>query len=199
VSARKHVALDLDVHLKLAKQRRRSGLTIKAIVNNALRCALSDGQLLRDSIGEVLTDRGYLTEEEYVEIVEQACRSARSHASPDHEAFERLADGTYCSGSWTIRPTHASADDAYETVEASARDARRRSTHSHVHEVSESVLVLSGHVAAHIEDRIRLLDSLDSICIPEGIAHSLTPLTPDTVLSITFVPSSGVFQLDGTL
>jgi len=194
MSTRKHVNLDMDVHLKLTKQRRRSGLTIKAIANAILRCALSNGQLFRETIGDVLIEKGYITSEEFAEVTEQAHRRARTNAEPDCDAFMQRSDGAYSAGSWMIRTVHACPDNSYQVLKASARDARKRPTRFHVHEVSETVLVLSGHVAVHLEDRLELLDPLDSTSIPQGVAHSLTPLTADTVLSVTLVPGSKAFQ-----
>ena len=193
MSTRKHVNLDMDVHLKLTKQHKRSKLTIKSIANSILRCALSGEKLLREIIGEVLIEKGCIAEEGYVDVVDHAFERIRARATADQTVFEKCSDGEFTAGSWKIKVLHCCPHGSHQVVEASGRDARRRSTSFHVHSVTETAVVVSGHVIVHLEDRIRLLDPLDSICILPGTAHSMTPLTANTVLSITLVPSCEAF------
>ena len=193
MSTRKHVNLDMDVHLKLVKQRKQSHLTIKAIANGILRCALSSGRLLQEAIGEILVERGYIDTEEYSDVTQAAYERVRACSIPDDESFVRVAQSIYTAGSWTVKLLHACPEGSHQILEASARDARRRATPIHVHNSTECLVVLSGSVVAHLGDRVQMLKANDSLSIPSGTPHSMTPLTRETVLSVTLVPGSKAF------
>ena len=183
----------MDVHLQLLKRRKTTGLTIKRIANSVLRCALSRSRLLCDAIGDILVQRGHVSKETYVEIVEEAIRTVNESASPDREAIRRESKAHYISGSWAIKTVHTCPNASYQLVEESAKDARRRPTPAHVHAADKYIRVLSGSVLANLPDRIVMLEALDSLHVPAGFAHALTPLSPDAKVSILFVPSLDLF------
>jgi mannose-6-phosphate isomerase-like protein (cupin superfamily) len=189
VSTRKHVNLDMDVHLKLKKRRKQTGLTIKQTANSLLRCALNQRQLLYDVVGERLVESGRVTRDEYSEIVAETLDEIRERAAQGHDLLIPRPDGTYVAAGWRFEPLHADPEGSFQIVHARVVDARKRVAPVHVHPVDEVITVVSGHIIVHSESSCTTLDESGCVRIPAGDAHSTTPLTPNTAVLLLFVPA----------
>ena len=182
----------MDVHLRLIKRKKTTGLTIKQIVNSLLRCDLSRPHLFHDILGDLLVERSLVSRDLYAKIVEKALRRVSEGAASDSDVIPRETSETFRSGSWIVRTLHRCPHGSYQIAEESAADARRRPTPTHVHAADQHTRVLSGSVLVQLADCTELLSETDTYCIPAGRAHALMPLTRDTIVSVTFIPSLDV-------
>jgi len=187
VPARKHLVLDYDIHQKLRRRKRETGLTLRQIGNSVLRCVLSQPKLLSDRIGERLVATHRITQEEYQSLLSAVIAELSNEAVDGQTLLKEVEPGTYTAGSWKIR--ELSLDDAAEhgLAEYAARDARRRSTGTHIHRWKEILLVLSGEVLVMMGGEHRLVGPTQTLVIPAGTAHSKIPLTRETRALVVFL------------
>ena len=76
----KHLVLDHDVHLRLAKRKREIGLSLRDIGNLILREVLSQPRLLVNTVGDRLVDLGLVDAEQFREALEHATAQIRQSA-----------------------------------------------------------------------------------------------------------------------
>jgi mannose-6-phosphate isomerase-like protein (cupin superfamily) len=191
---KKHLVLDHDVHLRLQKRKKSTGLTQQSIGNLILRSALSQPNLLMETVGKKLADSGAIQPEEYEEIVKSAIRDIGQTASTDTALLEPGPGDSLVAGSWQIEQLYCSPDNSFQVVEAWARNARNEPVAHHMHSEDEFVVVLSGCVM--LEDAGRhtlLLEPGSQFRIQSGHLHSLVPLGRDVQTLITFVPAGPLF------
>ena len=91
--------LDRDVHLKLRRRKRQTGLTVKEIGNSVLRSMLSR-PLLSEVIAEKLVAMCKLSPKEYGGLVAEATREVDKATKQIDSWIQRTTNGTFVSGSW---------------------------------------------------------------------------------------------------
>lgn len=187
LKSHKHLVLDPNVHLKLRRRKRQTGLTVKEIGNSALRSILSR-PLLSEVIAEKLIEMGKLSPQEYERLVAEASREVNNKIDQIDSLIQRTTKQTFSSGSWELKEVYCSPDGAYQVVESWARDDKKTPMPSHQHEVCEFVIVLAGKVHLIVESKEHLLNALTVFHILRGHVHSGAPLTRDTRVVTVITP-----------
>ena len=187
MSSHKHLVLDPDVHLKLRRRKRQTGLTVKEIGNSVLRSMLSR-PLLGEVIAEKLIAMGKLSPQEYEQLVAEAAREVNNTTNQIDSLIQRTPQKTFVCGSWELREVYCSPDNAYQVMERWARDANKNPMPSHRHEANESITVLTGKVHLTVEAQEHLLQSPSVFHITSGQIHSSIPLTRDTRVVTVMTP-----------
>jgi len=190
---KKHLVLDHDVHLRLQKRKKLTGLAQQSIGNLILRSVLSQPNLLMETVGKKLADSGAIPLEEYEEVVRSAIRDIGECAAKGTDLLELGPDSSLLAGSWQVNLLYRSPDDSFQIVEARARDARKEAIACHIHSEDEYGLVLSGCVMLDKAGQSTLVDAGNFFRIRSGYFHSLTPLCGDTKTLITFMPAGPLF------
>ena len=190
----KHLVLDYDVYLRLTKRKREIGLSLRDIGNLILREALSQPRLLVNTVGDRLAELGLVDAEQFQNVLDLAVSEIRQAAENSHELMSPAEDGSLSAGSWKLLPVHRSSDDAFQIVEARARDARKKPIPLHVHEEDEYFHILGGHVLIVDEGQQVILGPEDCHKIPRGHVHNATPLDGSVYAMITFVPAGPLFS-----
>jgi len=191
---KKHLVLDNDVHLRLQKRKKSTGLTQQSIGNLILRSVLSQPNLLMETVGKKLADSGAIPLEEYEEVVKSAVRDIGQSATEGTTLLEPGPENSLVTGSWQVNLLHRSPDDSFQIVEVRARNARKEPIADHIHSEDEYVLVLSGCVMLGDAGRHVLLEPDSCYRIQSGHLHSLVPLGGDVQTLITFVPAGPLFS-----
>lgn len=194
---KKHLVLDNDVHLRLQKRKKSTGLTQQSIGNLILRSVLSQPNLLMETVGKKLADLGTIPLEEYEEVVKSVIRDIGQSAAKSTALLELGPGDSLVTGSWQVNLLHRSPDDSFQIVEAWARNARNEPVAHHIHSEDEYVVVLSGCVMLEDAGRHTLLDPGSCFRIPTGDLHSLVPLGGDVQTLVTFVPAGPLFAKQG--
>ena len=191
---KKHLVLDYDVHLRLQKRKRKTGLSLRSIGNMILRAVLSQPTLLTDAVGKRLVDSGLLELDAYEEAVRQAVEDVERASLDGTELAVPGQDGNLVSGSWELRNAYRSPDEAFQIIEAWAADPRKKATATHSHAEDEHMLVLSGSVMLTEEGQEMILSAGMCYHILEGRIHSAIPLDTSVRILTTFIPAGPLFS-----
>ena len=196
---KKHLVLDHDVHLRLQKRKKSTGLTQQSIGNLILRSVLSQPNLLMETVGAKLVKSGTIPLEEYEEVVKSAIQDIGQSAAKGTALFEPGPGNSLVTGSWQVNLLHRSPDESFQIIEARARNARGEAIVHHIHDEDENMLVLSGCVMLEDAGRHILLEPDSCYRIQSGHSHSAAPLSGDVRTLIVLVPAGPLFSEAGAI
>jgi len=197
VASPKHLVLDEDVHRALRKRKAETGLNVRVIGNCALRATL-EGPLLSEAIGQLLVDKGALTDKEFQAIREEAMGGICSEARNVDHLVRPTKRATVTTGSWEIRELVLDLEESYQVVEAWVKDRRLRPITLHRHEGDEYLVVLAGAIMATIDLEARIVKAPDNLLLPGGAFHSITPLAKETrLIGVLSSPEMGFHVANG--
>ena len=148
--------------------------------------------MLVEAIGEKLILEGRLSEDEFnvirAEALQQICTAAADVASIVHKTKR----DTLSSGSWEIEELAKDTDGTYQVLSAWVKDHRMRPITLHKHDGIEYLTLLKGAILVSIDVESQIVTAPDSVTIPKGAFHSVTPLERDTrMLAVISPPEPG--------
>ena len=194
---KKHLVLDYDVHAKLGKRKRQTGIPLRNIGNVILRSVLSAAPAVSDVVVDRLKQMGRLSEEEHVDLARAAAHELSAAATTGDCAMNWVSETDRIAGSWLIRRIGQTEDMSCEVLHAVARDRRGRPILPHTHEADEWILVVEGSVLVCIAGQHILLGPSESACIPAGEIHDATALSGETRALVVFFVSPAKQHLGG--
>jgi len=187
-ASRKHLVLDHDVHLRLMRRKRETGLAASQIGNAILRVCLDGSvpqfELLRDT----LVSAGKLTEADFDEAIAETIDALRAKTENWTDCLPESQSEPSNPGSWEIREIGEQEDGALRLLEFRARDRRERPTPAHHNAADVHVLIVSGHVLFAVNSRHSLHTAPSTLHIPAGSIHLSVPLTEDARYLAVSVP-----------
>ncbi|MBC7221325.1 cupin domain-containing protein [Candidatus Bipolaricaulota bacterium] len=185
-----HLVLDDDVHKALKARKKATGITVKEIGNSALRAALSL-PTLEDLIVDKLVATGKVSRQDYAQAVAEANKEIKTAQKRAAAAVAQVAARTWTAGGWEIREVHLSADGELQVLDLRPRGGARTSTPNLVHEASHAwVTVLAGKVKLTIGSEERTPAKRETVHIPPGTPHTLTPLTQTARALLVLAPAA---------
>jgi len=184
----KHLVLHQDVHQKLKKRKSLTGQTIQEIGNDILRAGLARPVLTEVIAGKLLAEQK-LTPEEWEDVLGSALQEAQSAFPAFSEQVTLRGHDRTGTGAWRVRNTHRSASKAFEAVEYEANNLDAVRTVARIHDGHEVLMVLSGTVGVHIQDRAVTLGPLDMIQFDSREPHLCFPLDMEARILSVVVPA----------
>ncbi len=185
-----HLVLDDDVHKALKARKKATGITVKEIGNSALRAALSL-PTLEDLIVDKLVATGKVSRQDYAQAVAEANKEIKTAQKRAAAAVAQVAARTWTAGGWEIREVHLSVDGELQVLDLRPRGGARTSTPKLVHKASHAwVTVLVGKVRLGIDGKERICEPQDTVYIPPGAQHVLTPLVRTARVLLVLAPAA---------
>jgi mannose-6-phosphate isomerase-like protein (cupin superfamily) len=187
VAPAKHLVLDEDVHKALTQRREMTGSPIAHLGNAILRGHIASS-LLESMLGQRLIDNGFVTAEQYQEVLEQVNRGVRDQLRTGTTPIARSAEGDFVSGSWQTRNLFEDAVGSFQLLEMWARDALQHPMPQHSHDVDEYVISLAGR-SFFVTNGIPFTLTKGNVAqIPAGTAHSAIPMDVECHLLVLVAP-----------
>ena len=191
MATKKHLVLDHDVYLRLCKRKRDTGLPLTKIGNAILRTCLDHTAQRVDLLREVMFEAGKLTREEFDELLAKTADVARQWSTNGDELLQAAIRDSAQAGNWAMSVDYRASNGTLMVVECWVRDRRKRPVKSHYHHDDEHVLVLNGSVLYQVREQQHILHTQNTLYIPGGVAHAVTPLSDDARLLLTFSQKGG--------
>jgi mannose-6-phosphate isomerase-like protein (cupin superfamily) len=193
VAPTKHLVLDEDVHKALIQRREMTGLPIGHIGNAILRGHIA-ASLLESLLEQQLIEKGFITTDQYQEVLKQVDRELRDRVSPGTTPIERSPQGTFLSGSWETQTLFEDPVGSFQLLEIWARDALRQPMTQHAHDSDEYVIALAGRSFFVMNGVPFTLTKGNVAQIPANIAHSAIPMDPECHLLVLVAPAISEFS-----
>lgn len=184
----KHLVLDEDVHKALIQRREMTGLPISHLGNAILRGHIA-ATLLENLLGQHLIDKGFISTEQYQEVLEQVDHDVRARFRPGIAPIEQSEDGKLISGSWEIENLFEDPMGSYQLLEVWTRDALQQPMSQHVHDADEYIISLGGRTLFIMSGVPFTLTKGNMLQIPSGAPHSAFPMSTDCHLLTMVMPA----------
>ncbi|MFC2083347.1 cupin domain-containing protein [Candidatus Bipolaricaulota bacterium] len=189
----KHLVLDEDIHKALMQRREMTGLPISQLGNSILRGHIA-ATLLENLLGQHLIDKGFISTEQYQEVLEQVDHDLRDRFRPGTVLIEQSEDGNLISGSWEIKNLFEDPIGSYQLLEVWVRDALQNPISQHAHDADEYIISLGGRTLFIMSGVPFTLIRGNMLQIPSGAPHSAFPMNTDCHLLVMTMPAASEYS-----